>query len=141
MSAPLNGAQEQQTWRGAAQMDDSANFTSTTNPDGLTSREIAQQYRTDGTNYGRQPIEKAALELGQLLASRSRYATTTDPTDTLAGYVLDADGHSYDLWVELGAIVGSAAETAQVQTLATAGDARAQAVLKVAAAVAKVLGE
>lgn len=107
---------------------------------GLTPRQLANQYNPDKSDWGRVSIEKAALELGQQLPSRSRYAETTTPIDTLAGFVLDADGHGYDVWVELGAIVGSATETAQVAKLAAAGDARAQAVQKFAAAVQAKLG-
>jgi len=110
-------------------------------PETPTPRAIAQTYSPDATEqWARVAIEKAALELGQQLPGRSEYAAPGAPTDTLAGYVLDTDAHAYDLWLELGAIVGDTNSTEIVQAAADAGNTRAQAVLAFAASVDKLLG-
>jgi len=106
-----------------------------------TPREIGQTYDPDApSQWARVSIEKAAIELGQQLASRSEYAAAGAPTDTVAGYVLDTDAHTHALYVELGALVGDPTSEAIVKTAADAGNPRAQAVLKFAASVDKLLG-
>ena len=140
MSAPLNGAQEQQTWRGGAQLDDSVNLTTESAPSGQTGRQIADSYNPDATNWGREAIEASAVAVTTSLPSLSEYAETTDPIGKLADFVRFTDAHAHALYVEFGAIVGDPASTALVTEKANAGDQRAQAVLKFAASVDKLLG-
>ncbi len=68
-------------------------------------------------------------ELSKRFPSRSKYRTTDEPIDTLAGMVLNVDARIHEQWVEAEALKGVPAQVDLVRREAARGDAGAQAVL------------